>query len=102
MTIEKPFEVMRWDSSEDPSEERLTSILSRECDTHQQKVLSLGKTDEIRHNQPVMNILLSGSLFFGFPGYGSVDLAPGDILEIKPNTTYDITVTGNVEATIPR
>lgn len=100
MNNEKPFDVMRWDSTEPPTEERLEKILSRECKQHQEHEFSPGKTDEMKTNTATIAILKAGALYFGFPGYGSVDLKPGDILEIKDDITYDITVTSDTNAFI--
>jgi quercetin dioxygenase-like cupin family protein len=47
---------------------------------------------EIKFAQTAVRVLVSGKVQFSFPGYGVIELDPGDILEIEPNVLHDIMV----------
>lgn len=99
---EKPFEVMRWESKEEPTREFLMRMMNRECHRIEEEEVPLGKTQEMKFKEAILRVPLSGAISFGFPGYGSVDLEPGDILEIQPNILHDITISGHQPALILR
>ncbi len=94
----KPFDFMEWDAPDAPTPERLKGLLVREGLTPNEELLSPGKTPEMKHAQVTVYVLVSGKAFVGFPGYGSVDLGIGDILEVHPNVTHDVVVSGHDQA----
>lgn len=96
--MSQPFELIVWDGVDQPTESFLLRMLTKENLAPQSEELPMGKTHEMKFEKPVVYTLVSGALYFGFPGYGSVDLKPGDTLEIKPGVLFDITVTGTVSA----
>ena len=93
--ITGPFEIMRWDHSEAPSLERLQRIMEREGFTGTQEEFGAStKTPEMKYTQEVFLAPISGNFKVAFPGYGVIELNPGDILEIQPDTTHDIIAIG--------
>jgi mannose-6-phosphate isomerase-like protein (cupin superfamily) len=93
MHTHKPFEITRWESSKTPSQEFLERLLSREG--LQAKLLEVARdthTPEMKFDKTVVWALVSGFLQVSFPGYGVIDLRPGDTLEVEANTLYDLIV----------
>jgi len=94
----KPFDIMQWDAPEAPTKDKLVGLLEREGLKLSEESLSPGKTPEMKNTKVTVYVLISGSVYVGLPGYGSVDLDPGDILEINPDVTHDLVVTGQGQA----
>ena len=44
--------------------------------------------------------MVSGQLQYSFPGYGVIELMPGDILEIQPDVLHDVMVSGEHPAVV--
>ncbi len=98
---QKPFEIMRWESSTPPTLDFLTHMMSREgLSASQSELAAQTQTHEMKFEQPVVVVLVSGRIQYAFPGYGAVDLEPGDVLEIDPGVLHDITVCGAQPALI--
>lgn len=91
---------MQWDAPEAPTKDKLVGLLVREGLTPSEESLLAGKTPEMKYAQVTVYVLVSGNVYVGFPGYGSVDLDPGDILEIFADTTHDLVVTGQGQAVL--
>lgn len=97
--VNKPFEIMRWESPNSPTLEALHRMLTREGLQPEQRELSaLSQTPEMRFSQTAVQVLVSGKLQFSFPGYGVIELEPGDILEINPDVLHDIIVSSSQTA----
>lgn len=92
-TMSKPYEWMAWGGTTAPSEEQLDHMLVKEGLSPVKTELPPGKSQEMRFDQAVVWVLVEGKAYFGMPGYGSVDMAPGDIMEIEAGLMHDITVT---------
>ena len=84
---------MAWGGDSTPQEAQLVQMLAREQLTPEVMVFDLGKSPEMRFERPVTYVLVEGQGFFGIPGYGSVDVNPGDIMEIEEGLFHDVTVT---------
>jgi hypothetical protein len=90
----KPFEITRWDSPKTPSLEFLERMLGREgLHANLQEFASNSRTPEMKFDKPVVWALISGQLQVSFPGYGVIDLKPGDMLEVEADILYDLIVT---------
>lgn len=89
----QPFEIIRWEAPREPDEEFLTYMLIRDGYEPERTELTPGtRSPEMKFDKTVIRVLISGKVQYSFPGYGSIDLAPGDILEISPATLHDIIV----------
>jgi len=89
----KPFEIIRWDSPKTPSLEFLERMLTRDgLVSHLQEFSGDTRTPEMKFDKPVVWALISGHLQVSFPGYGVIDLKPGDMLEVEANILYDLIV----------
>jgi len=92
-TSHKPFEITRWDSPKTPSLEFLERMLSRDgLNSHLQEFSGDTHTPEMKFDKPVVWALISGQLQVSFPGYGVIDLKPGDVLEVEAGVFYDLIV----------
>lgn len=90
---DRPYEFTRWEAPRDPDQAFLTRMLSREGLSSELKEMEAdARTPEIKFARPVVCALVSGHLQFAFPGYGVIELLPGDLLEIEPDVLHDITV----------
>lgn len=91
----KPFEIMRWESSSPPSLDFLIRMMAREglCATPSELALHT-HTVEMKFEKTAVQVVVSGKIQYAFPGYGVIDLEPGDILEINPGVLFDMTVSG--------
>jgi hypothetical protein len=88
-----PFEIMRWDDAATPSQEFLARMLTREGLLPQQtEWASNTHSPEMKFPQTVVRVVVSGKLQYSFPGYGVIELEPGDILEINPGVLHDVIV----------
>jgi mannose-6-phosphate isomerase-like protein (cupin superfamily) len=95
----KPYEIMRWDSPKEPDWSFLTRMMAREG--LEAKVMELSaktSTPEMKFEKIAVRVLVSGQVQFAFPGYGVIELDPGDILEINPGVLHDIMVLGSQPA----
>jgi hypothetical protein len=96
---QRPFEIMRWESASLPSLESLTRMLTREGLLPEQVELAAKMhTPEMKFDKTAVRVLVSGKLQFSFPGYGVIELEPGDILEINPGVLHDIIVSSSQPA----
>ena len=99
--IQGPFEIMRWESASPPSVELLTRMLVREgLQPAQTQLQSQSHSPEIKFAETAVRVLVSGAVQFSFPGYGVIELEPGDILEIEPDVLHDIIVSGHQPAVL--
>ena len=98
---QKPFEIMRWESSTAPTLDFLTRMMVREgLSASQNELAAQSQTNEMKFDRTVVMVLVSGRIQYAFPGYGVVDLEPGDVLEINPGVLHDITVCSSQPATL--
>ena len=94
-----PFEIMRWESTQLPSIQVLENLLIQEnLSPTTQTLCANSQTPEMKFEKVAIKVLVSGKLQFAFPGYGVIELHPGDILEINPDTLHDIYVLSSQEA----
>jgi hypothetical protein len=97
--MKKPFEVTRWEASQPPSSTLVERLFSKEGLTPERESLSPGvQTTERKWTQPAIILLLVGRLQVAFPGYGVVELAVGDRLDIDPEALHDLTTIGHEPA----
>jgi hypothetical protein len=93
MSQPPPFEIMRWDDPAPPSLAFLTGMLEREgLQPKQTEWLPQTHSPEMKFSQVVVRVLVSGKVQYSFPGYGVIELEPGDILEINPGVLHDVIV----------
>jgi mannose-6-phosphate isomerase-like protein (cupin superfamily) len=96
---QKPFEIMRWESPNPPTLDFLTRMMAREgLRASQNELPPQSRSPEVKFDQTVVMVLVSGHLQYAFPGYGVIDVDPGDILEINPGVLHDITVSSSYSA----
>lgn len=97
----RPFEIMRWESPKEPDVAMLTRMMSREGLTAESKELAAKThTPEMKFDKPLVMVLAAGRVQASFPGYGVIELDPGDILEINPGVLHDIIVSSTQPAVI--
>lgn len=97
----RPFDIIRWESPNVPSLELLSRLLSREGlvgEPHE--VPPQTHTPEMKFDRRAVRALVAGSVQYSFPGYGVIELHPGDILEILPDSLHDIIVSGSQPAVL--
>lgn len=91
----KPFEIMRWESPEPPTLAFLTRMMQREgLQASQDELAGKSRSPEMKFDQTRVMVVVQGQLQFAFPGYGVIDVDPGDIVEISPGVLHDVTVNG--------
>ena len=90
---QRPFEIMRWESVSPPTLESLSRMMAREgLRAEPSELAPQTHTPEMKFERTAVRVLVSGKLQFSFPGYGVIELGPGDILEINPGVLHDIIV----------
>lgn len=90
---QKPFEIMRWESPNPPTADFLARMMSREgLQANQSELPAQSRTQEMKFDRTMVMVVVSGRLQYAFPGYGVIDVEPGDVLEINPGVLYDVTV----------
>lgn len=88
-----PYELMRWESVASPSLSLLSNMLEQQSCVATQVSFSAGyKTEEQELDVLTTYVVVSGKISFAFPGYGTVDLGPGDILEVFPRVRHNVSV----------
>lgn len=98
---ERPFEIMRWEPSTPPDLDVLQRMMVREgLQPLQTQLEPQTHSPEIKFDKTAVRVLLSGKVQFSFPGYGVLELAPGDILEIEPDVLHDIIVSSHQPAVL--
>lgn len=86
---------MRWESPDPPTLDFLTRMLTREgLQPSQVDFPAQSRSQEMKFEQPMVMVVVAGRLQYAFPGYGVIDVEPGDILEIHPGVLHDVTVGG--------
>lgn len=97
-----PFEIMRWDDdSVTPSLDFLLRMMTREgLKPEQTELASHTQSAEMKFSEIVVRVVVTGRLQYSFPGYGVIELEPGDILEINPGVLHDVIVASSHPATI--
>ncbi|MBX2861041.1 MAG: cupin domain-containing protein [Vampirovibrio sp.] len=101
LSSSKPFEVIRWDAPKKPTAELLTRWLVADGLDVETVTFPVGeKTQELRYVAKQVRIVVSGHLQYAFPGYGVVELYPGDQLNIEANILYDVSNPDGVEAVL--
>lgn len=96
-----PFEIMRWDDAATPSLELLIRMLEREgLQPEQTELASQTHSPEMKFPHSVVRVLVFGKVQYSFPGYGVIELEPGDILEINPGVLHDVIVASPQSATL--
>jgi hypothetical protein len=94
-----PFEIMRWDDAATPTLERLMRMLEREgLKPEQAELPSPSHSPEMKFDRSVVRVLVNGKVQYSFPGYGVIELEPGDVLEINPGVLHDVIVAGSQPA----
>lgn len=92
---DKPYQLTRWDAPSPPSPGLFDRWLVKSALTATTESLAPGpQTEEMLHPTKTVYILLAGSLQCAMPGYGVVDLQPGDQLEVAANTRHDLKAHG--------
>jgi hypothetical protein len=91
---EPPVQILHWQGSKPPTQRLLKLLLEEAGHTHVSlEALPAGyRSAEQQETTPVLRWLLSGVLQLALPGYGVVELHPGDQYIIAPDFTYDVTV----------
>lgn len=90
---QSPFEIMRWDDAAPPSLALLVRMLEREgLHPEQTELPSQTRSPEMKFPDVVVRVLVAGKVQYSFPGYGVIELEPGDILEINPGVLHDVIV----------
>lgn len=75
--------------------------LNREGYQPQEELYPAGMhTPEMIFSHRTIRILLSGCVQVAFPGYGVIELNPGDRIDIEPNVLHDILVSSPTPATL--
>ncbi len=98
---QRPFEIMRWESVSLPTLESLSRMMAREgLQAESAELAPQTHTPEMKFERTAVRVLVSGKLQFSFPGYGVIELGPGDILEINPGVLHDIIVSGSQPAVL--
>ena len=96
-----PFEIMRWEDEALPSLAFLVRMLEREgLQPVQSELPPKTHSPEIKFAQPVVRVVVSGKVQYSFPGYGVIELEPGDILEISSDVLHDVIVESHQPALI--
>lgn len=96
-----PFEIMRWDDATIPSLDRLVRMLEREgLRPEKTELASHTHSPEVKFDQVVVRVLVFGKVQYSFPGYGVIELEPGDVLEINPGVLHDVIVASSQPATM--
>ncbi len=97
---QQPFALTRWDSPNPPSPGVFDRWLAKSGLSAETVTLPTAtQTEEMKFAEACTRILLSGTLQCAMPGYGVVDLQPGDILEIQGGILHDLRITGSQGAT---
>jgi hypothetical protein len=95
----KPFELTRWDAPKVPTKELLVRMLERQGLTPAEKSYTAGThTQELKQESGMVQVLIEGHIQFSFPGYGVVELHPGDQVDIDAGLTHDIKVLSHTDA----
>lgn len=98
---QRPFEIMRWESPRQPDQEFLTRMMSREgLQPEPVELAAETHTPEMKFDRPLVMVPSAGHIQVSFPGYGVIELDPGDILEINPGVLHDIIVNSPQPAVI--
>jgi hypothetical protein len=98
---QRPFEIMRWESSALPTVEALTRMMQREgLQPSQAQLEPQSQTSEMKFDKTMVRVLVSGIVQVSFPGYGVIQLDPGDIVEINPDVLHDLVVSSAQPAVI--
>lgn len=88
-----PFEIIRWDAPDVPDLAFWEGWMRREKTSPQLEELANGThTAEVKFDQAMVRVLVKGSIQCSFPGYGVVELSPGDCLEIAADIQHDLKV----------
>jgi hypothetical protein len=91
----KPFEIMRWESPDSPEQAFLSRMMEREgLQATPIELAAQTHTPEMKFEQTRVSVVVAGKVQYSFPGYGVIELGPGDILEINPGVLHDIIVSG--------
>ncbi|MBY0450665.1 MAG: hypothetical protein K2X01_08590 [Cyanobacteria bacterium] len=99
MTQQRPFEVSRWDAPKEPTVEFLIRWLEREgFHPKQQEHPAHSHSPELKFPMPLVRVVVSGHVQYSFPGYGVVELNPGDRLDLDANILHNVTVTSSTPA----
>lgn len=98
---QKPFEIMRWESPNPPTLDFLTRMMAREgLRASQSELPGQSRSPEMKFDRTAVMVVVSGQLQYAFPGYGVIDVDPGDILEINPEVLHDVTVSSTQPAVL--
>jgi hypothetical protein len=88
-----PYELTRWESVASPSLPLLSNMLQQQSlQAVAVEWIAGYKTEEQELETPTTYVMVSGVVSFAFPGYGSFDLKPGDILEVFPKVRHNVSV----------
>ncbi len=98
--MSSPFEIIRWDAPKPPDLELLQRMMKREgLDCTFQQMNGGERTPETRYGEGFISAVVSGMMQYAFPGYGVIEVRPGDWLEIQPGIIHDVLVLGEAPAT---
>ena len=97
-----PFEILRWDDKAQPSLDQLQRLLEREgLQPQQTELAAQSHSPETKFQQVAVKVLVAGKVQYSFPGYGVIELEPGDVLEINPGVLHDVIVASTQPAVLP-
>ncbi len=103
MSQQRPFEISRWESLKAPTPEFLAQMLEREGYEMETIEVPAGThTPEFIFDDAVVRVLMTGHIQYSFPGYGVIELNPGDMLRIEPGVRHDAIVSSEEAATLLR
>jgi hypothetical protein len=98
---QSPFEIMRWESPRAPDREFLLRMMNREgLQPKPVELAAATHTPEMKFDRPLVLVPADGKIQVSFPGYGVIELSPGDILEIQPDVLHDVIVSSTQPAVI--
>ena len=93
MSSQRPFDIIRWESPKPPTLDFIQRWMERDgLHPEQQEIAAGTHTAEVKFTQVMVRTVSAGEVQCSFPGYGVVELHPGDSVEIQPDTLHDIKV----------
>jgi hypothetical protein len=97
----KPFEITRWESSKEPTPDFLSRMLVREgLNAEELELPAETYTPEMKFEKATIRVLVAGNIQYSFPGYGVIELLPGDMVEIQPGVLHDAIVSPSQAAIV--
>lgn len=96
-----PFEIIRWDAPKEPNLGFLMNMMLRDgLKAEPLELAAKTHSPEVKYPQTAVRVLVEGTIQYSFPGYGVIELEPGDMLEIQPGVLHDVTVSSSRPAVL--